>query len=92
MIFAELPNLLAIAVISDIICTLLLDDILLEDTAKAITMKNHLDMLHRRPLETKNCRQCQDLLLMIDGQITEVGLGEIMKHIKMLHEKVIISY
>ena len=39
------------------ICTLLLDDILLEDIAKAKIMKKHLDVLHREmPLETKNCQ------------------------------------
>ena len=72
------------------ICTLLLDDILLEDIAKARIMKKHLDVLHRKlPLETKNCQPCQELLLMIDGQIAEVRLDEIRELIKMLHEKVI---
>jgi hypothetical protein len=72
------------------ICTLLLDDILLEDIAKARIMNKHLEVLHRKlPLETKNCRSCQELLLMIDGQITEVRLDKIMEHIKMLHEQVI---
>lgn len=71
------------------ICTLLLDDMLLEDIAKARIMKKHLDVLHRKmPLETKNCQPCQELLLMIDGQIAEVSLDEIREHIKMLHEKV----
>ncbi len=72
------------------ICTLLLDDILLEDIAKGRIMKKHLDVLHRKmPLETKNCQPCQELLLMIDGQITEVRLDEIREHIRMLHEQVI---
>jgi hypothetical protein len=72
------------------ICTLLLDDILLEDIAKARIMKKHLDVLHRKlPLETKNCRPCQELLLMINGQIREVRLDEIREHIKVLHEQVI---
>ena len=72
------------------ICTLLLDDILLEDIARARIMKKHIDVLHRKlPLETKNCRPCQELLLMIEGQIAEIRLGEIIEHIKMLHEKVI---
>jgi len=72
------------------ICTLLLDDVVLEDIAKARIMKKHLDVLHRKlPLETKNCQPCQELLLMIDGQIAEVRLDEIMEHIKMLDEKVI---
>jgi hypothetical protein len=53
-------------------------------------MKKHLDVLHRKlPLETKNCRSCQELLLMIDGHITEVRLDEIREHIKVLHEQVI---
>ena len=60
------------------ICTLLLDDILLEDIAKARIMKKHLDVLHRKmPLDTKNCQPCKELLLMIDGQIAEVRLDEI---------------
>ena len=68
----------------------MLDDILLEDIAKARIMKKHLDVLHRKlPLETKNCQPCKELLLMIDGQIAEVRLDEIREHIKMLHEKVI---
>jgi len=72
------------------ICTLLLDDILLEDIAKARIMKKHLVVLHRKlPLETKNCRSCQELSLMIDGHITEVRLDEIREHIKVLHEQVI---
>jgi hypothetical protein len=72
------------------ICTLLLEDILLEDIAKARIMKKHLDVLHRKmPLETKNCQPCQELLLMINGQIAEVRLDEIREHSKMLHEKVI---
>ena len=72
------------------ICTLLLDDILLEDIAKARIMKRHLDVLHRKlPLETKSCQPCQELLLMIDGQIAELRLDEIRAHIKMLHEEVI---
>jgi hypothetical protein len=72
------------------ICTLLLDDILLEDVAKARIMKKHLDVLHRKlPREKKNCQPCQKLLLMIDGQITEIRLDEIREHIKILHEKVI---
>jgi hypothetical protein len=72
------------------ICTLLLDDLLLEDIAKARIMKKHLDVLHRKmPLETKGCRPCQELLLMINGQITEVRLDKIREHIKVLHEQVI---
>jgi hypothetical protein len=72
------------------ICTLLLDDILLEDIAKARIMKKHLGVLHRKmPIEAKNCHPCQELLLMIDGQIAEVRLDEIREHIKMLHEKII---
>jgi hypothetical protein len=52
-------------------------------------MKKHLDVLHRKlPLKTKNCQPCQELLLMIDGQIADVRLDEIREHIKMLHEKV----
>jgi hypothetical protein len=69
----------------------LLDDILLEDIAKARIMKKHLDVLHRKlHLETKNCQPCQELLLVINGQIADVRLDEIREHIKMLHEKVII--
>jgi hypothetical protein len=72
------------------ICTLLLDDILLEDISKARIMKKHLDVLHRKlPLETKDCRPCQELFLMIDGQLAEVRLDEIREHIKALHEQVI---
>jgi hypothetical protein len=72
------------------ICTLLLDDILLEDIAKARIMKKHLDVLHiKLPIETKNCQPCQELSLMIDGRIAEVRLDEIREHIRMLHEKVI---
>jgi hypothetical protein len=72
------------------ICTLLLGDILLEDIAKARIMKKYLDVLHRKmPLETKSCQPCQELLLMINGQIAEVRLVEIRERIKMLHEKVI---
>ena len=72
------------------ICTFLLDDVLLEDISKARIMKKHLDVLHRKlPLETKNCQPCQELLLMIDGQIAEVRLDDIRKHIRMLHERVI---
>jgi len=72
------------------ICTLLLDDILLEDIAKAKIMKKHLDVLHRKlPLETRNCQPCQELLLMIDGHIADVRLDGIREHIKMLHEQVI---
>jgi hypothetical protein len=55
-------------------------------------MKKHLDVLHRKlPLETKICKPCQELLLMINGQIADVRLDEIREHIKMLHEKVITS-
>jgi hypothetical protein len=72
------------------ICTLLLDDMLLEDIAKARIMKKHLDVLHAKlPLETKNCQPCRELFLMIDGQIEDVRLDEIREHIKMLHEQVI---
>src|SRR5215471_16425495 len=72
------------------ICTLLHDDILLEDIAKARIMKKHLDVLHKKlPLQTKNCKPCQELLLMINGQIADVRLDEIMEHIKVLHEQVI---
>lgn len=68
----------------------MLDDILLEDIAKARIMKKHLDVLYRKmPVETKNCQPCQELLLMIDGHIAEVRLDEIREHIKKLHEKVI---
>jgi hypothetical protein len=55
-------------------------------------MKKHLDVLDRKlPLETKICKPCQELLLMINGQIADVRLDEIREHIKMLHEKVITS-
>jgi hypothetical protein len=41
------------------------------------------------PLEAKSCQPCQELLLMIDGQIAEIRLDEIREHIEGLHKQVI---
>lgn len=68
------------------ICTLLLDDILLEDFAKPRIMKKHLDVLHA----SKNKELPTVSRIVIDDrQIADVRLDEIREHIKMLHEKVI---
>ena len=79
------------------ICTLLLDDILIERIAAARIMIKHLDVLHRKLLqERKNCQACQALLLMIDKDEGDNSLEEIKEHIKALHKEInglnVVSY